>query len=732
MRPHLRPLVLPLAALQLTLPPIATAAEHATVLDNIVVTAEKRETDLQDTPIAISAYQGDYMRELELNEIQDVILQSPGTAFSRAGGEGQIYIRGVGTNLFGIGQDANVAVHQDGVYLSRAQMALNQFLDVERVEILRGPQGTLYGRNATAGVVNIISNRPTPELEGYASAYAGNFDRFDLQGAIGGPIVNNIGFRLAGRWMDDDGFTDDLEPAGGDVIDDNGFWATRGILSYAPSDRFDADLILEYSETDNNNRSVRRRDDLHTSQASVCADCPALPNAAFDETRNEMPTFLKQENLGLNLTFNWAITDNIVLTSITGYREFEDDFSFNTDGVEIFVTETQFKRDVDQVSQELRLASEGLDRWQWLVGVYLLNEDKKEALGLPSINFGGSFNIFATNEADSWAAFGELSYNVNDSLKLTAGLRYNDEEKDDAVVRGVNGGDFDGLRSDDPTSCAFFCGSRETKDSWDDWAPKFGIDYRIDDNTLLYGSITNGFKSGGTNSLDLNPSFDPEEIWSYEIGYKADMWDDRLRLNLAAFYYDYSDLQVSTFSQGTTLIENAASAEGLGFELDSSLLITEGLVWNVGLSLLNTEYKDFVTTFGSEVVDVSGNTLINAPEAKLITDLTYDWQLFGNTAFVFGQVAYQDDVFFSQFNEDVVGQSSYVLVNLRGGYRFGADENWELAVLVKNAFDEEYFQNGVRFTSLSDSGTDPERIGAALGYPGEGRSYGLQLRFSFD
>ncbi len=210
------------------------------------------------------------------------------------------------------------------------------------------------------------------------------------------------------------------------------------------------------------------------------------------------------------------------------------------------------------------------------------------------------------------------------------------------------------------------------------------------------------------------------------------MWDDRLRLNLAAFYYDYSDLQVSTFSQGTTLIENAASAEGLGFELDSSLLITEGLVWNVGLSLLNTEYKDFVTTFGSEVVDVSGNTLINAPEAKLVTDLTYDWQLFGNTAFVFGQVAYQDDVFFSQFNEDVVGQSSYVLVNLRGGYRFGADENWELAVLVKNAFDEEYFQNGVRFTSLSDSGTDPERIGAALGYPGEGRSYGLQLRFSFD
>lgn len=721
------------AAIMLTIP---LAYGQEALLEDIVVTAEKREATLQDTAVAVTAFQGDFLRELQIEEIQDVILQTPSAAFSRAGGEGQVYIRGVGTNLFGIGQESSIATHQDGVYLGRAQMVLGQFLDVERVEILRGPQGTLYGRNATGGAINVVSKKPTEELEGYASAYAGNFERYEIEAAVGGPVSDQVGFRVAGRWTEDDGFTDDLEPAGGDTVDDDGFWALRGILDFQPSENFSVELIAEYSETDTNNRSVQRRDDLHTSQKDDCSttalpdDCPALPNPAFDETRNEMPTFLEQEVLGLTLTFDWNITDNIVLTSITGYRDFEDDFSFNTDGVEVFVTETQFQRDVDQISQELRLASDGLDRWEWLLGFYYLNEDKEEALGLPGRNFGGSFNIFAENEADVWAVFGQIAYNLGDRLKLTAGLRYNDEEKDDIQAQGLRF-NFDGLRDPDAMAFDFPFGDRQTKDSWDDWSPKFGVDYRLSDDVLLYGSVTNGFKSGGTNSLNTAPAFDPEEIWSYEVGVKSEWYDNRLRVNAAAFYYDYDDLQVSTFSMGTTLIENAASAELFGVELDLTAVPVEGLVWNLGFSWLDTEYDDFVTTFGPDVVDVSGNNLINAPEIKIVTNLRYEWALAGNTAYLFGQVSHQDDVFHNQFNEDVVGQDSYTLVDARAGYIFGAEGNWELAAIVRNAFDEEYFQNSVRFTSLSDATSDPQRIGAALGYPGEGRSYGVQVRYSF-
>ncbi len=222
---------------------------------------------------------------------------------------------------------------------------------------------------------------------------------------------------------------------------------------------------------------------------------------------------------------------------------------------------------------------------------------------------------------------------------------------------------------------------------------------------------------------------------------KSDIADGRVRLNLAAFFYDYSDLQVSTFdaTTGTTRIENAASAEVLGAEADLSVNFLDNLVWNLGVSWLDTEYQGFVTTNGSNpnpapppatlpiVVDLSGNNLTNAPDLKFVTNLRWDLDLF----YLFAQYSWQDDVFHSQFNEAVIGQDSYGLLDLRAGFSFGQDDAWEVAAIVKNATDEEYYQNSVRFTSLSNGTTDPTQVGAALGYPGEGRSYGAQIRYSF-
>ena len=191
-------------------------------LDELIVTAEKREASVQDIPIAIAAVSGDYLDDFAIDDIMDIYVQTPGMSFSRAGGEAQIYIRGIGTDAFGVTVDPSVALHMDGVYLGRPQMGLQQFLDIERVEILKGPQGTLYGRNATGGAVNIISRMPTDEFSGYVSAGYGNFDRREVKGAISGPIGENFKGRLAARYLKDDGFTDDLDPAGGDKIDDQG------------------------------------------------------------------------------------------------------------------------------------------------------------------------------------------------------------------------------------------------------------------------------------------------------------------------------------------------------------------------------------------------------------------------------------------------------------------------------------------------------------------------------
>ena len=180
-----------LTALGVAVPTVAQ--EGSATLEEGIVTAEKREANLQDAAVAVAAYQGDLLQAMDINDAQSLILADPSMSFSRAGGEGQIFIRGVGSNLLGIGQDSSVAIHQDGVYLGRPHLVLSQFLDVERVEVLRGPQGTLYGRNATAGVINVISRKPTEETEGYVRGYLGNFDRKEIEAAVGGPISDTAG-----------------------------------------------------------------------------------------------------------------------------------------------------------------------------------------------------------------------------------------------------------------------------------------------------------------------------------------------------------------------------------------------------------------------------------------------------------------------------------------------------------------------------------------------------------
>lgn len=719
--------------------------KNSLALEEVIVTAEKRESTLQEAAVSVAAYKGDLMQQMEINDVQSLILSDPSMSFSRAGGEGQVFIRGVGSNLLGIGQDSSVAIHQDGVYMGRPHLALSQFLDVERVEVLRGPQGTLYGRNATAGVVNVISRKPTEQQQGYVNLYFGSFSRTEIEAAMGGALSDTVGFRVAGRFSDDDGFTDDLDSRGGSTIDDRSNYSVRGILAFRPSDTFNAEVIAEHSEADGHNLTVRRRDHLHTSQR-----LGASPNYRFGQTRNELDTFQDWEVTGLTLTMNWQLSDGLSLVSISGYRDFEDDFSFNTDGVELFVTNTQYQREAQQFTQELRLATDNEGPLNWMFGAFYMSEEKKEALGLPSINFGGNFNIFATNDTTAYALFGEVYYDLSEQLRLVGGLRYNDEEKDDFSKRGLifftpqNDPRLNdpnavplGLRLADPDAFDFPFGSRTTKDSWDDWTPKVALEYRPGDDLLVYGSVTKGFKSGGTNSLDTSPPFDQEQLWSYELGMKSSWNNNRLVLNGALFHYDYDDLQVSTFANGTTRIENAASADLTGLEVSLSSLLAEGLTLNAAATWLNSEYKDFVTTFGlrpeggPNVVDLSGNSLINAPDFKFVANMNYEWQVGDNTFYIFGQWTHQSQVWHSQFNEPVVGQGAMNLVDLRAGSRFGEDEAWELAAIIRNATDTEYYQNSVRFTSLSDSTTDPLRIGAALGYPAEGRSYGVQLNYRF-
>ena len=313
------------------------------------------------------------------------------------------------------------------------------------------------------------------------------------------------------------------------------------------------------------------------------------------------------------------------------------------------------------------------------------------------------------------------------------GVRYSNEEKDDWNLRGLTGGNFDGLFGpSDPRAFSFAFPPRMTTDDWNAVTPKLGLKYDYSDDIMVYGTLTRGFKSGGTNSLSGDPAFDPEYLWSLEVGGKSTLADGRATANAAAFYYDYTDLQVSTFTEGTVSVTNAAEATVVGLEVDVSAALSDQFTWTASAMLLQAEYDEFITRYGGgngRVLDVAGNSLVNAPEVSLTSSLNYSAAIGPGEFSAIAQVAYRSAVYHSQFNETEVGQGSLMLANIRAGITFL--NGVEVAFVARNLLGREYYQNSVRFTSLNDRSKDLTGIGAALGYPGEGRSLALQLHMGF-
>ncbi len=745
----------------------AVAQQEPGALEEIVVTAQKRAENLQETPIAVTAITGDALRELNRDDVAAIAASTPSLTYAEAGGESQIYIRGVGSNLFSVGADPSIATNLDGVYLGRSNMGLAQFLDVERVEILRGPQGTLYGRNATGGAINIYSRMPTESFEGYGTLIVGNQGRREMNAAVSGPLSDQWAFRVALRGMKDDGFTKDLDPAGGDKIDDNDLKASRAILRFK-NDKLTAHIIGDYSEFKSGNTSIKPINDGLGLAASAGASIPL----SFHETRNNTPSFLEWQTGGITANLELGLTEEISLTAIAAYRAWDSDFLFNTDGTEVEVTRTTQVYDAKQYSGEIRLNGE--HSWgKWIAGAYYLDEDKLGALGLvragftntgarppaiiPSATFPPrSFIILADNQGQAYAVFGQLDYKLSDAWTLTAGVRYSDEKKDDNNYQVTLLPDTELLGLYSPRAIPARPATtgptnRIASKSWSAFTPKVGIQWQPADDQLYYLSYSKGFKSGGFNSFQpSNPPYNPEYIKSYELGAKTEWLDRRLRLNGSVFYYDYTDLQVSAFLNSLTFTTNAAAATVQGVELELQALPVENFEVSAALGFLDAKYDNFITPYGScnaanvaldarctgrvglpRLINASDKTLNNAPEFKGSLSGRYTATLPGGGSLsFFAQVSHTGEVYFNADNSAALTQSSYTLVDARVGYE-SASGALSVALFGKNLGDEEYFHNIVQFTSTSDTVRDVFNVGHALGYPAPGRQWGLELTYRF-
>ena len=629
------------------------------------------------------------------------------------------FIRGVGSTNLSLGGEQGVGFYLDGIYLDRGDAANINFYDVERIEILRGPQGTIYGRNTTGGAVNVITKRPSDKLEMKLGLLGGNYSKMKVDGTISGPIVaDKIKARFSFSHSQHDGYLENVY-IGADEYEED-YSGVRGALDFDPTSTVNIQIGVDYFKTDAHLLGEKLvalggMPEGYAAAAGV-SEATLIPGD-FWERYTDQAQNREIEFYGGSLRATFQLPHDIVLTSLSGYREYDQhdtDADIDATPFDILMAELDFS--TSTFTQELQLQGTG-NRLTWLAGLYYLhsvNDWPKVRLNFDFIIPGLTMTRVAELTTDAWAGFANVSYAVTDKFSLEAGLRYSYEEKDLTEPYSQT------------TNIPFPPFGPLLIDFEDDWSAttwKLGANYQVTDDAFLYASVSRGFKSGSFSVL--NPvgqmSLDPEYLTSYEVGLKSDWFDKRLRANGAVFYYDYTDQQVNTFfPPDITMVSNAAESSIIGAELELLARPIQALTLTSAISYLDAEYDDWVTVDGNGTpTDVSDNQMPYAPEWKLNIGAQYvvPLQKHGFLTFV-GNLNWTDKMYFDHFENDAISEDSYLLVDAL--VRFETLEgHWSFELFGKNLGEEEYY------TYKRDA------LGAVAGIVGAPRTFGLQVVYKY-
>lgn len=664
-------------------------------LEEIIVTAQKRRQPIQSVAVAVSAWTGDWIETAGIENLMDLALYAPGVVVSNNSSAGRIYVRGIGNNLDFLGSQGAVALHIDGVFQARPWVAYYDFIDVERIEVLRGPQGTLYGRNATGGAINIISAAPSNDFTAAAKLSIGNYDAVDFSGTVSSAVTDTVAARLSITRNTRDAFTENLQPGRQDMNDED-MWALRGALRLASSENLDLQLLGHYLSRENTGQAVVPTTD------GLAAQLGARSNANPFAVSHNTDSFFHARNCAATALATLRIGDGLALESITAYAQNAVSELIDTDGTEIDAISFRNREDHQQFSQELRLQGTSVgERLEWQAGLYYLDENTSDT-GVVFIPAAG-FDVPVGGRTDNTASavFAQLTYALGDRLSITSGLRYSNEKIRSSS--GIAGGD---------------------ESTWNDWTPHISLEYQPSENAFFYASITKGFKSGGYNVLGTGESFAPENVWSYEIGNKIDWFQDRLRLNSSIFYSRYEDQQVNTFTgAGLAGIDNAAKSTIFGAEAEAFAVPAAGLEIGASLSYLDAEFDEYLAAdpfLG--VVDLAGVRMSNAPEFSATVFVDYSLRTSVRAVFdLHVDYVWQDDVKYDVFDNSTTSQSAFGLLNASIAYE-APDKNWKLRLWARNITDESYF------TSHAKLNFTPTGI---VSFTGKPRTFGLELSYTY-
>jgi iron complex outermembrane receptor protein len=716
-----------------------TGAEDADAarLDAVTVTARRREESLQDVPVAVTAFGEEDLRELQARNLDGLqgAIPNVNVVQGRASASSiNVFIRGVGQPDALQTFDPAVGVYVDDVFLSRIQGGLTNMFDVERVEVLRGPQGTLYGRNTAGGALKVITRVPgyDPQLD--VEVTAGDYGRVEGRFYGAGAASDSVAFSLAGLYADNDGYVRD--PVSGRKFNDNGEQALRAKLVARPSDAVSLTLSADYIRQDN--ALALGRAEAPLVQVDLALGPQVLvpaPTGRFDyRARTELGPDQGQEldHWGVSGVLEWAWSDSLTFKSITAHRELETDFWIDFDATARQVTSARVALDQRQFSQEFQLQYDNRDNLRAVYGLYYLNEkvpSHQEAYANDFLALAGTpIDFLRTIDDDlrnkSYAAFFNVSYDFGNDWSLSGGLRYTQDKKDYFRTTST----FSSL----PPLVGTFAFTADARFSA--WTPSLALQKRFGDRSMGYVSANRGFKSGGFNGRANSPGevsiFDPEFVWTYELGYKASSSDGRLIGNIALFHSDYKDFQarVAEIVDPTAAIPtfafpvlNAAKLRIQGLEFEGAALIGDGTRLSGNLGFQDARYREF---FDDRFAggDRSGDKVPFSPKWNARVALTHTFSLASGGAFTLGgDVSYRDKTWLSVDNREVLTQDAYSLVGLFGVWESG-DRNWRVQGGVRNATDKVYKVDAQEFSSVGNIQT------AYYGWP---RHFYLSLRYSF-
>lgn len=661
-------------------------ASGATGLEEVIVTARKRDESLQDVSAAISVVSSKRLLESNIVDVRDLQNIVPSINVGEAVGILKINMRGLSNSTVTRNEDSEVVLHVDGTVISRMEAQGMAFFDLERVEVLRGPQGTLYGRNSTGGTVNLITGKPTEELSGYINSTIGNYNLFKVDGAIAGPISDKVRGRLALQKISRDGYGENIAD-GNDYNDDNR-WAARAHLQFLTSENTELLLTGEYAKQNDSSG--------HLSYLGPRYDGVPAPGAGgFSDPESRDGSFsvqpqMERETYALTATFDWAINESLDFKSITNYRKLDFFQWTDLDVSTVSYVDTGLPMKDDQYSQELHLVYQGDDLYL-MGGLFYY---KEEFSGRTDVFIRPSSLLFqfkGESETEAVSPFWNAKYNVGDKITLRAGGRLNDERRKIVNFSGTNG---NLIQSDIATD----------KKSFSEYTGEYGVDYQLTDNTLFYYTFSQGYRSGAALVMQVDsPIIDPTTVDNHEIGLKYQSGDGRLILNVAAFDATVNDLQRS---QSTTLVDeegntvgsglrinNINELETYGVELEAKWSPIDRLTMDLSVTHISAEFQDFVTDDpllpGDEFIQVAGNTPRLTPEWKGNLHVEYDFPVSDQATLTARlDVNYIGKQYFDEFNREPFVEDSYTLIDAGLTYS-SLSQPWSLTLWGKNLTDQD-------------------------------------------